>query len=217
MKKEEKTKRSYEKIVQAAIEEFGKKGYDKASLTTMCNENHIPKGLLYHNFKGKDDLFLVCLKRSLDELIKYTNQYDYKGVDAKESMGLLLHRRHKFFKEKELYGAILFNILLNPPISLKKEIREIRKEFDEMTRDAYRNILSEIELREDISMDMAIEYLLISQDMFNGYFQSKTHDEKDISTLIENHEINVRKLLDIMLYGIAKRNEEVDKEMGGIE
>ena len=56
MKKEEKTRRTYEKIRNAAIVEFGTKSYENASLNTICSENNISKGLLYHNFKGKDDL-----------------------------------------------------------------------------------------------------------------------------------------------------------------
>ena len=56
MRKEEKTRRTYERILSAAIAEFGTKSYDSASLTTLCNENQISKGLVYHNFKNKDEL-----------------------------------------------------------------------------------------------------------------------------------------------------------------
>ena len=38
MRKEEKTRRTYERIMSAAIAEFGVKSYDSASLTTLCNE-----------------------------------------------------------------------------------------------------------------------------------------------------------------------------------
>ena len=41
MRKEEKTRRTYEKILSAAMAEFGTKGYDNASVTTLCNENQI--------------------------------------------------------------------------------------------------------------------------------------------------------------------------------
>ena len=47
MRKEEKTKLTYERILSAAMEEFGTKSYDSASLTTLCNEKRISKGLVY--------------------------------------------------------------------------------------------------------------------------------------------------------------------------
>ena len=45
---------TYEKILDAAITEFGTKSYETASLNTVCSENNISKGLLYHHFKSKD-------------------------------------------------------------------------------------------------------------------------------------------------------------------
>lgn len=59
MKQSEKTKNTYNKILSSAIEEFGEKGYDNASLNTICSKYAISKGLIYHNFKNKDNLFFV--------------------------------------------------------------------------------------------------------------------------------------------------------------
>ena len=43
LKQSEKKKRTKEKIMAAAMEEFGTKSYDAASLNTMCIENQISK------------------------------------------------------------------------------------------------------------------------------------------------------------------------------
>ena len=58
MRKETKTERTKERILAAAMDEFGSKGYAASSLNNICNAG-ISKGLLYHNFKSKDDLFLA--------------------------------------------------------------------------------------------------------------------------------------------------------------
>ena len=50
MKQEEKTKRIRERILEAALTEFGTKRYEVASISSICSENHLSKGLLYHNF-----------------------------------------------------------------------------------------------------------------------------------------------------------------------
>ena len=58
MKKEEKTGLTKERILLAAMEEFGEKGYAAASLNNICAAG-IPKGLLYHNYENKDALYLA--------------------------------------------------------------------------------------------------------------------------------------------------------------
>ena len=57
MKKEEKTKQTCEKIVHAATIEFGSRSYDAVSLNAICGKYQIAKGLIYHNFKNKDELY----------------------------------------------------------------------------------------------------------------------------------------------------------------
>ena len=62
MKKEEKTELTKSKIFAAAIQEFGTNGYATGSVNNICKTG-INKGLVYHNFKDKDELYLECVKR----------------------------------------------------------------------------------------------------------------------------------------------------------
>ena len=61
MKQQEKTQKTRERILAAALEEFGRKSYDAAAINSICEAGQIPKGLLYHNFKNKDQLYLACV------------------------------------------------------------------------------------------------------------------------------------------------------------
>lgn len=61
MQQKEKNELSREKILSAAIAEFGKKGYDGGSVNDMCAENKISKGLIYHYFGSKEALFCRVL------------------------------------------------------------------------------------------------------------------------------------------------------------
>lgn len=204
MRKEEKTRLTYERIMAAAIEEFGKKTYDNASLTTLCNENQISKGLIYHNFKNKDELYLKCVEECFDAMTSYFQNGEYKTDCVKESLHNLFQMRQQFFKENPYYCNIFFNTVLQPPEHLKKEIRELRKNYDEFYVNCFRGLLEQIKLRDTITMDAALEYFMVFLEMYNGYFQSKSCEKEDIHALIEDHEVNLSKILDIMLYGVAK-------------
>lgn len=206
MKKEEKTRRTYERIMVAALEEFGTKNYDSASITTLCNENQISKGLIYHNFKNKDELYLKCVEASFEKMTSYFKNSEYKAENVQESMHRLFLMRQKFFEENPYECNIFFNTVLQPPKHLQKEIHELRKEYDEFYTDCFRSLLREMQLREGITMDAALEYLMVFLEMYNGYFQSKSVEKNDMHALMKDHEVNLSKILDIMLYGVVKEN-----------
>ncbi|MEI3611549.1 TetR/AcrR family transcriptional regulator [Pseudogracilibacillus sp. SO30301A] len=56
MKQQEKTKKSKEKILSAAIKLFSEQGYDATSLQDITKKTQMSKGAIYHHFKGKQDI-----------------------------------------------------------------------------------------------------------------------------------------------------------------
>lgn len=65
MKRSEKTELTISKIMEAAMTEFGTNGYVGGSVNNICKSG-INKGLIYHNFKDKDELYLKCLKKAAE-------------------------------------------------------------------------------------------------------------------------------------------------------
>lgn len=205
MKKEEKTRITYEKIISVSIKEFGDKGYENTSLTTLCKKYDISKGLLYHNFPSKDELYLECVSRCFKNLVEAINNFFDNSDDVKSNINSFLNCREQFFKENPYYAKIFFNVLLHPPAHLKEKIQIIKKDFDEVSKNYYKEIFKDIELRDDISVSLAVEYLINFQEMFNAYFQSKNYENDNFYDVILEHELSLSKLLDIILYGITKK------------
>lgn len=73
MKRELKTELTKQKIINAAIREFSRSGYEKSSINEICKSG-INKGLIYHNFKNKDELYLICVKISCDGFLDLMDQ-----------------------------------------------------------------------------------------------------------------------------------------------
>ena len=107
MKKEEKTQRTKERILAAAIVEFGTKSYDSASINTICAESQISKGLLYHNFKGKDELYLQCVSLCYEEMLSYIQQRETDSGDFDIPKWLAI--RQSFFAEHPHITATFFS------------------------------------------------------------------------------------------------------------
>ena len=203
MKKEEKTELTKKKILQAAMQEFGSKGYQGASLNAIVLESGLPKGLLYHNFKNKDALYLACVERCFQALTECLRKADI-GDDLERYMQVRLH----FFKEHTEEAGIFFDVVLQPPEGLLEELRAAKKEFDEINFELYRCILDSIQLREGVTYEEAMSYFTLLQEMFNSSFSRRSSPNISLTDKIELHERDLPKLMDFILYGIARRNKE---------
>lgn len=198
MKKSERTELTTSKIIDAAINEFGKNGYSGGTVNNICNTG-INKGLLYHNFKGKDDLYLTCLNFSCQKLLNYL-----KEQDRTENLENYMSARMNFFSNNPNESRIFFEALLSPPLHLSDKVNQIISEFNALNEKMYNTTLDSIILRDGISRDDAISYFHLMQLMLNGYFSSPTFQTTNISEKVKMHEMIVSKLIDYMLYGIAK-------------
>lgn len=206
MKQTLRSKLSYEKILNAAIAEFGVRNYENASLNNICNDNKISKGLIYHHFENKDALFLCCVKTCYEELIKHLSTTEYIHDDCRANLKQLIDLRYAFFQGHPYFSNIFFNTILSPPKHLSYEIKLLRNEFDEFNIRQYNEIIHSVTLRDGVSSELALDYFLTFQEAFNIFFQNKFFNGSDLDDIIENHEKKLYEFLNVMLYGIAKEN-----------
>lgn len=199
MKKSEKTELTRKKILMAAITEFGTNGYDSSKLNNLCNDNGISKGLIYHNFNNKDDIYLNCVDYSIHSFIDFM-----KAQKVESDLQKYMNLRFNFFEENPLICRIFFEAILQPPKHLICDINEIKKDLDKMNKEIYMSALNKLNLRDGVSQEEAIEYYSIIQEMFNGYFSSSAYSNSAFSTVVNEHEVKLSKIFDFMLYGIAK-------------
>lgn len=108
MKQEEKTRLTRKKITDAAIAEFGSKGYERANINRICASG-IAKGLIYHNFTDKDDLYMECLRLCFEEI---TEALACPG-DAADS-SVYFEKRIRLFNEKRTSAAMVLEALYRP-------------------------------------------------------------------------------------------------------
>lgn len=206
MRKQEKTQRTRERILEAALAEFGTKTYDSASINSICSASGLSKGLLYHNFKNKDDLYLHCVALCYENMMRYIREKEAALGAPQADIQALLSVRQSFLTEHPYYSNIFFNTILQPPRHLISQIRAIRREFDTFNAGHFEAFLRRIPLREGISVETALEYFVTFSEMYNGYFRSQAEQMEDYKSLIHAHEERMTEIFDIMLYGIAKQS-----------
>lgn len=198
MRQNKKTELTVSKILSAAMDEFGANGYAAGTINNICKTG-INKGLIYHNFKSKDELYISCLKISCEKLTEY--------IKAKKCLGNLMkymNIRMSFFREYPNEAHIFFEALLNPQPHLREEIQESMREFEKLNESIYCGTVEKITLRDGVSKEDALLYFRQMQIMFNGYFSSPAYQNITLEEKVKIHETNIPKLFDFMLYGVAK-------------
>ena len=198
MKKSDKTELTVSKIMEAALNEFGKNGYAGGTINNICKTG-INKGLIYHNFRGKDDLYLTCLDLSCKKLIQHIRE-----LEGTENLESYLAARMDIFARYPDEAHIFFEALLSPPFHLLEKIIPALSEFAALNEQMVSKTLDAIILRDTVAREDAVSYFRMMQTMLNGYFSSPAFGNTALKEKMELHERILPQLLDFMLYGIAK-------------
>lgn len=198
MKQEEKTRLTRKKITDAAIAEFGTKGYEKANINSICASG-IAKGLIYHNFTDKDDLYIECLKLCFEEITAAL-----ACPDNTADSSVYFEKRMTIFKERRASAAMVLEALIDPPKQHIEAISELRKPYDEMNNRWIMNILGKGQLRKNVTQESAVKYLALMQDMFNHYCIDPKFEDNAFEDMIELHERELPKIFEYMLCGVLK-------------
>lgn len=205
MKRKEKNLQSRRKIIDSALQEFSEKSYAEASLNSICSIGNISKGIIYHYFKDKDDLYLTCVRECFDSLTTYLSEsFIADSTDVKVCLQKYFTVRNVFFNENPIYLKLFCNAVTNPPEHLIKAIKEIRAEFDGLNISILTKLLESVKLNSGIAISEAVEHFRMYQDYFNVRYQLEQRNELSL----EEHEEQCHRWLNIFLYGIINQEEE---------
>ena len=99
MNQKERNELSRARILTHASAEFAQYGYHGASVNRICEKGKVSKGLMYHYYKDKDDLYLACVKKCFDEITKFIlKELDKDSITVDE----YFDRRTIYFEENSL-------------------------------------------------------------------------------------------------------------------
>lgn len=209
MKREEKNALSRQRILDAAIREFSENGYTGASLNTVCAKKNISKGIIYHYFKDKDELYLACVRVCFDELTQYLKEKrgEFQGT-LEEKLKIYFDERFHFFAGNPLLLGIFSDVMFNSPASLKSEIAECRKEFDEFSISVLTEFLSSEPIRKGLTVSVIAEDFRNYIDYFNMKFADSCGQNVPSECALREHEERCHRQLNMLLYGVLGDKNE---------
>lgn len=190
--------------MDSALAEFAKQGYGASSVNAICAAPDISKGIIYHYFDTKDDLFLACVEECFTLLTNYLRQtIQLKPGDIQNQLAEYFTARSSFFRENPVYQRIFCEAVITPPAHLQGEIQKRRQVFDELNTQILKYLLEQVDLRAEFTKPDIIETFRQFQDFLNAKYQFRDLSPREF----DFHEEDCQKALNILLYGIVNKGE----------
>lgn len=134
------------RILGASLKEFSVNGYEQASTNTIVREAGISKGILFHYFKTKRDLYRYVVFNTIEKMYKrLAEETKFKSRDYFERM-----------KEIE---EIKFGFFMENPHCYRLVLRVFKGKDQEIIEEIYKKytpVISDYMVRFSIDTDMSV-------------------------------------------------------------
>lgn len=212
MTQKERQEHSRKEILQAALDEFGTYDYAQVMVDNICARHNISKGMLYHYYAGKDDLFLLCVGDTFEKLSEFVSQNEFLLQDrsALESLTAYYQCREQFFEVHPERRKVFECAMLHPPAHLESKLRELRAPVWQINQQFWKRVVKQYPLRAGLEEEQVTRYLVsldyAFQTILEQYNQAgKVNDIHDMLQIASE-------ILDMMLFGVMKPQKEEEQK-----
>lgn len=159
------------KIINSALDVFGKYDYKKASMDEIAKNAGISKSLLFHYFNSKKELFMYLynygIKIMQDELRRANLE---RETDFFEMMRKSSKNKIDIMKQYPSLTDFLIHAYYETHVDVADEISKINERIKSKTIFSYFKNIDLSKFKDDIPFDMAINTMLWISD---GYLNNK--------------------------------------------
>lgn len=163
-----------QRILNAALNEFAQKGYDHASTNEMVKAAGISKGLLFHYFKNKKELYLFLHEHFIAVLLEeFFNEEQFAEPDVFERLKNIMILKSQLMKK---YPEI-FTFFVSAYTETSSEIKnELDYSHHELMQSSYTKIFENIDttmFKENIDMKRAIQIVFWTLEGYSNQVMEK--------------------------------------------
>lgn len=199
---EEKRKR----ILDACLEEFAQNGYDKASTNTIVKKADISKGILFHYFGSKKNLYLYLF----DDVMEYYTRRFFEGgtVESPDLFERLIWRSNRKIQlayEDPVRYKFMLEAFLHTPAEVQAEITDKVQAFTTVQMPLMFKGIDTSLLRPELDPGKAMTMVALCIEALSNWFLQKYKSNDDwqpgsLETMLrESHEY-----LDMLKHGIYR-------------
>jgi AcrR family transcriptional regulator len=150
--REEKKRRTRKAILQAAVQLFGDKGYERTSIDELARAAGVGKGTIYSYFQTKSEIFLAFCEDELDHV--YAEVAEKTMVDAplpEQLMALFLGEFRYVTRHKD-FGRLLLREMIFPKELTVERSKDLDNRYIDFLSAMCKKAQERGELRRDVDL-----------------------------------------------------------------
>jgi TetR/AcrR family transcriptional regulator len=179
-----------DRIINAAIKEFAQKGYDKASTNEIVKEAEISKGLLFHYFKNKKQLFLFLVNYCYETVAElFYQKFSFTEVDFFNRMRQSVIIKMELSERYPDIFKFIQEAYMEDAVEIKQEMEEKKRELIHLNINKVYEGVDYSKFRDDVDLQKIIKIITWT-------FEKMSDEELSKAKVIPGHEIDYKKIFD---------------------
>ncbi len=116
-------------ILDAALREFCKKGYDSASISSIAASVGISDGLIYKHFESKEHLLYETIAWRYSDVVNHITSEVAKAGDAQARLRRFVELHLQSWSDTPSFNLLYFHETRRPPHKYSNIVRQYSRKF----------------------------------------------------------------------------------------
>lgn len=160
----DKKTEKYEKILDAAVKVFARKGFYQSRVSDIAREAGVADGTIYLYFKNKDDILISIFEEKMRSAISIFQQELSQREDALSKLKHFVHVHLDLFRQNPELAAVL-QVELRQSSRFMKEYKKIElKRFLDLIGDIVKQGQEEGVFRKDLPLSLVKRFIFGALD-----------------------------------------------------
>lgn len=196
-----------EDIINACIKEFAEYGYKDANTNRIYKEAGVSKGLIFHYYGSKENLFILAVERCIGKALKDFEQISIDDLNFIDSMIAYNEAKAKFFMQNPAYYKILTQAFFNAPENLKERLAVRYSEIYSLSMRIFSELFEKVKLKKDVSKEAAMQAVMAIMDSIEKKYTPVLLKENEYpKRLAQKVADEFIEQISLILYGISCEN-----------
>ncbi len=156
-------------ILNAALDEFAKYGYEDASTNRIVKNAGISKGMLYYYFENKEDVYFSCTEYTLKKVKEELLDWDLPRQGFIERSAAIAELKYNYYQKHPEISTFLSHVYLEDTVPEK--YRELQ---NALVTDGYKAVYADIDysyFRADIDHEVLMNLIMWTFDGYAKYIE----------------------------------------------
>lgn len=206
---------SRRRILMSAIREFAESGYTKASTNAIVRNARASKGLLFHHYGSKKDLYLAALEYSVEFLVDFfLKNLGSLPEDPVDRFVTWASLKTRMLAEEPLIYKMTLGGIMEAPKEIRPEIQARLNRIGERLMPVFLSRIDFSGLRSGVDPGKAVRYILLVFGALSERYLEAAVDspDKGLSSL-PSAMVEIEEYADLIKHGLYRKvNPSEDPE-----